>query len=225
MILALQGRGVVSPGQRFHDRAWGHSSSPGLSGSSWQQKKTQVSLRGERRQRLSDLSMWVLICTLWPCLSAGSRGVSSQGNRRSRPQSQTSGWSPQSHSAWRQWWATGRCGECWSPSPSLNSPASPANGKGRWEVGKMPDEKDFFLFFHYKLKHFWYLQVDLTKKTGENVTWYDDGLFKNDWLPNYPINKIFTRCSHSVFISKQYSASTNLPLNQPKQSYLLSTKL
>lgn len=71
--------------------------------------------------------MWVLIYTLWPCPSAGSWGVSSQGNRRGRPQSQTSGWIPQSHSAWRQWWATGRCGECWSPSPSLNSPASTAN--------------------------------------------------------------------------------------------------
>lgn len=51
MILALQGRGVVSPGQRFHDRAGGHSSSPGLSGSSRQHKKTQVfffASRGEK---------------------------------------------------------------------------------------------------------------------------------------------------------------------------------
>lgn len=51
MILALQGRGVVSPGQRFHDRARGHSSSPGLSGSSRQHKKTQVfffASRGEK---------------------------------------------------------------------------------------------------------------------------------------------------------------------------------
>lgn len=86
---------------------------------------------GLGRQRLLDLSMWELISTLWPCPSAGSRGASNRGSRRHRPQSRTSGWIPQSHSAWRQWWATGRYGECWSPSPSLNSPASAADTKGQ----------------------------------------------------------------------------------------------
>lgn len=86
---------------------------------------------GLGRQRWLDLSMWELISTLWPCPSAGSRGASNQGSRRSRPQSRTSGWIPQSHSAWHQWWATGRCGECWSPSPSLNNPASAADTKGQ----------------------------------------------------------------------------------------------
>lgn len=89
------------------------------------------SLWGLGRQRLLDLSMWKLISTLWPCPSAGSRGMSNRGSRRSRPQSRTSGWIPQSHSAWCRWWATGRCGECWSPSPSLNNPASAANTKGQ----------------------------------------------------------------------------------------------
>lgn len=69
--------------------------------------------------------------TLRSCLSAAGRGVSSRGNRRGRPRSRTSGWNPQSRSAWRRWWATGRCGECWPPSPSLSSPSSAADKRER----------------------------------------------------------------------------------------------
>lgn len=49
MILALQGRGAVSPGQRFHDRAWGTLLllvGVDLLGN---KRKDRLSLRGERR--------------------------------------------------------------------------------------------------------------------------------------------------------------------------------
>lgn len=102
----------------------------------------------EKVRRLMDGSMWMLIHTLRSCPSAAGWGVSSRGNRRGRPRSRTSGWNPQSRSAWRRWWATGRCGECWPPSPSLSSPSSAADRRGR---GQDDGQCAAALMLHYNL--------------------------------------------------------------------------
>lgn len=160
--MAPQGRGVASPGPCFHDRVdgwvgsgvWGGRVSP-LLRSYWWHRETQVlvvaALCGggeEKVWRLMDGSVWMLIHTLRSCPSAAGWGVSSRGNRRGRPRSRTSGWNPQSRSAWRRWWATGRCGECWPPSPSLSSPSSAADRRGR---GQDDGQCAGALMLHYNL--------------------------------------------------------------------------